>query len=388
MSRRLSVLALLAGGVASAIAACGADDATSSPSPVDAGAESTVTGDGAPSSSGLPSYIVPGTESMAAIAVHRKTGDIFVDSAESGKIYRGVAGADRETTLELFADLTSAGLSRGGHLAVSPDGKTLYVLSGFGDTPRVSVVDVATRKLTRSVMMPGAGTSPIDIVQDVAVSPDGKTLYATSSFENVIRTVDLGTFATSTFPLSSAFPFISDPGQGFINATGLAISNDGKYLLVVHIIDKHVYRVSLDPASLGDAQRIDTGPYNVSGNGLSVGDDGEALEVAGDELRIFRFGMNADYTKGELLAKYQGDFLEQGLTYAVAHRDRILVLNGNGISLANGGGFPGGGLPDAGFGDGGVEGGGFPLPEGGGFPQPSADAGSKKLPIKVLQLPK
>lgn len=389
MSRRLpTLLAVLAGGVASALAACNDDDATSTGPTTDAGTESSVTVDGPPAASALPSYIVPGTEAMAAITIHRATGALYVDSAESGKIYRGAAGADQETTLELLADLTSAGLSRGGHLAISADGATLYVLSGFGDTPRVNIVDIATKTLTKSLAIPGTGASPINAIQDVAVSPDGKTLYATSSFENVIHTVDLSSFATSTFPISSAFPFIADPGQGFINATGLSISNDGKYLLVVHIIDKHIYRVSLDPSSLGDARRIDTGPYNVSGNGLWLGADEEALEVAGDELRIFRFKMNADYTNGDFQAKYQGDAIEQGVSYAVAHRDRILVLNGSGVSLAAGG-LPGGAFPEAGPGDGGAEGGGgFPFPEGGGFPQPGTDAGAKKLPIKVLQLPK
>ena len=146
---------------------------------------------------------------------------------------------------------------------------------------------------------------------------------------------------------------------------------DGKSVIVVHLIDKHLYRISLAASTLGKAQKIDSDPYNVSGNGLWLGADGELLEVAGDELRIFRFTLSADGTTARLAAKYQSDRFEQGLAYAVAHRDRVLVLNGSGISPSAGGPPAGGGFPDAG--DGG------PPPFGG-------DAGAKKLPIRILQI--
>lgn len=366
--------------------ACSDESGSAATPPNDGGSDGETSSGSAPPRATLPSYVVPGSESMAAIAINQATGELFVDSAESGKIYRGMAGAEKETSLELFADLTASGVARGGHMTLSPDGKTLFMLSGFGDQPRVAIIDVATKAVTKTVAMPSAGGGPLTALQDVAVSPDAKMLYATSSFENVIHTVDLTTFQASTFPISSEFPHVADTSQGFINATGLAIANDGKYLLVVHIIDKHIYRVSLEAATLGKAQRIDTNPYNVSGNGLWLGADNEAIEVAGDELRVFRFKMNADYTKGDYLAKYQGDFFEQGLTYAVAHRDRILALNGSGIGLANAGGssgFPEGGFPEGGFPDAGL-----PPGDGGGFPLPGGDAGTKKLPIRVLQLPK
>lgn len=370
--------------------ACSDDSGSSSTPASDAGtASETATGaDSSPPTTALPSYIVPGTESMAAITINKTTGEFFVDSSESGKIYRGMAGAEKESTLELVADLTGAGVTRGGHITLSPDGKTLFVLSALFDPPHVTIVDLTTKTVTKTVDMPAAGAAPVTALQDVAISPDGKKIYATNSFENVIHTVDLTTYEASTFPISSEFPHIADTSQGFINATGLSLSNDGKHLLVVHIIDKHLYRVSLDPATLGKAEKIDTAPYNVSGNGLWLGSDNEAIEVAGDELRVFRFKLNADYTKGDYLAKYQSDAFEQGLAYAVAHEDRVLVLNGSGLALGGGGGFPGGAAPDGGPDGGDAGGGGFPGPEGGGLPPQAGDAGAKRLPFKVLQLPK
>lgn len=367
------------------IAACSSDDDTSrSTSGPDASTPETASGDdGAAQPSALPSYVVPGSEAMAAITLNEATGEFFVDSAESGKIYRGTAGTDAEITLELFADLTAAGVAHGGHIALSPDGKTIFMLSALGEQPRVSVVDVASRTLVKTVAMASSGGPFPASVQDVVISPDGATLYATSSFDNVIHTVNLATDQASTFPISSEFPHIADASQGFLNATGLAVSRDGKYLLVVHIIDKHLYRISLDPGSLGKAQKVATDPYNVSGNGLWLGAGDEVIEVAGDELRILRFKLDAELTKGDFVARYQSDAFEQGLTYAVSHGDRVLVLNGSGLALGGGPGL-GGGIPDGGGpppGDAGEAGdaGGFPPPGGG-------DAGAKKLPIKVLQL--
>ncbi len=379
--RQLSLVDL--GGWAFALvvaaAACSEDTKTAA-DPTDAGVLTDAsTLDAVAPTTALPAYIVPGSEAMAAIAIDKTTGIFFVDSSESGKIYRGTAGADQETTLALFADLSSAGIARGGHIALSPDGKTMVMASGLGEQPHVYVIDLETKTLRSTIATPGSG-SGLAALQDVAFAVDGKTAYATNSFENVIHAVDMASGKATTFPISSEFPFISNANQGFINATGLAASSDGKFLLVVHIIDKHVYRVSLEASTLGKAQQVDTTPYNVSGNGLWLSAEGDAVEVAGDELRIFRFKMNSDYSKGAYQAKYQGDVLEQGLTYAVGHRDRLLVLNGSGVGLGGGpGGFPDGGA----LGEGGLP----PFGDGGGFPPPFGDGGAKKLPIKVLQLP-
>ena len=379
---RSFALALVLAAISTAAACGGDDDDVASPVVgVDGGndAEASTPNDSAPPLADLPAYLVPGTEAMAAITVNRSTGELFVDSSESGKIYRGMAGADQETSLELFADLTSAGITRGGHLALTPDGKSLVIASGLGDAPHLDIIDVAAKSLRKRVDIPSSGAGLPTTLQDVAVSPDGQRAYATDSFANVIHVVDLASYDATSFPISSEFPFISTVSQGFINATGLAMGNDGSSLIVVHLIDKHLYRISLAAGTLGKAQKIESDPYNVSGNGLWLGPDDELLEVGGDELRIFRFTLSADAATAKFEAKYQSDRFEQGLTHAVAHADRILVLNGSGISLS-GGAPPGGGFPDAG--DGGLP----PVGDGGGFPPNGGDAGTKKLPIRILQL--
>jgi hypothetical protein len=338
---------------------------------------------GGATATAFPAYVGPGDEAMAAITIDRATGSFFVDSAESGKIYRGEAGADVATTLTPFADFTSAGLTRGGHLSIAGDGQTLVIATGFGDAPRLFVVDVASAQLVRTIDLPANANGFPGGLQDVAVTADGSRAYATNSLENIVFDVDLGAGTVDSFPISAAFPFISDPAQGFLNATGIALANDASHLLVVHLIDKHIYRISLAEDSLGEATKLDTDPYNVSGNGLWLGLDDELLEVAGDELRVFRFRVDGAGTKATFEERYQGDEFEQGLSYAVAHGDRVLVLNGSGLGLGAGGpgagGFPGG---TGGFPAGGSAG-AFP---GGGTGFPGTPTGTKKLPIQVLQL--
>jgi YVTN family beta-propeller protein len=68
-------------------------------------------------------------------------------------------------------------------LALAPDGKTLYVSNGRGES--VAVVDVATRALTRTIE--GVGTRPWGI----AVSADGKRLYTANGPSGDVSIVDL-----------------------------------------------------------------------------------------------------------------------------------------------------------------------------------------------------
>jgi hypothetical protein len=370
MTRRFSFAMFL--GLSAA--ACSSESSSQATPTQDASVDASA--DVATSDAELASYVIPGTEGMAGIALDRTRGVFYVDSAESGRIYRGTVGADRETPLELFADL-SATIPRGAHLAVTPKGDRLLILEGgfIGAGTKLHVVDVASRTVTRTVDL-SAGAGGLVILQDIAC--DDARAYVTNTLENQVHVVDLSTWEATRFPIGEAFPLVSDPSRGFLNATGVALAKDGRALLIVHLIDKHLYRVSLDPATLGQATRVDSAPWNVSGNGLFLGDDGQLLEVASDELRVYRFRIDDAFTRAVFEAKYTSDRFEQGLTYAVAHGGRVLVLNGSGQGIPapppGDAGLPEGGPPD-----------GFTGPPPAG--ETGGDAGQKKLPIRVLQLP-
>lgn len=67
--------------------------------------------------------------------------------------------------------------------ALSPDGKTLYVSNGRGES--VAIIDVATRQVTS--LIDGVGARPWGI----ATSADGKKLYTANGPSNDVSVVDL-----------------------------------------------------------------------------------------------------------------------------------------------------------------------------------------------------
>ncbi|HKJ76240.1 MAG TPA: hypothetical protein VKA64_03465, partial [Gammaproteobacteria bacterium] len=68
------------------------------------------------------------------------------------------------------------------HLALSPDGKTLFAADVGAGT--VSVIDLARGAVTRTFQV---GEQP----HGLALSPDGQTLYATSKKGNRLVAIDL-----------------------------------------------------------------------------------------------------------------------------------------------------------------------------------------------------
>ena len=70
-------------------------------------------------------------------------------------------------------------------LALSPDGKQLYVSNGRGES--VAVIDVATRKVTR--LIDGVGARPWGI----GVSRDGKWLYTANGPSGDVSVIDAAT---------------------------------------------------------------------------------------------------------------------------------------------------------------------------------------------------
>jgi YVTN family beta-propeller protein len=79
------------------------------------------------------------------------------------------------------------------NLALSPDGKELYVACEASDS--VIVVDVAARRMVAEIEV---GRQP----NDVAFSPDGSTAYVSTRLDDSVSAIDVGTReVTATFPV-------------------------------------------------------------------------------------------------------------------------------------------------------------------------------------------
>ena len=99
-------------------------------------------------------------------------------------------------------------------VAIAPNGATAYVLSPTS----VSVINTATNTITNTISL-GAGVTPVQI----AISPDGTSLYVTENSNNAIAVINTATNAISTtigvpagsFPL---YPAICSNGNALLAA--------------------------------------------------------------------------------------------------------------------------------------------------------------------------
>jgi YVTN family beta-propeller protein len=97
--------------------------------------------------------------------------------------------ATPQGTIPLHLDTPKPGGARPMGLALSPDGKWLYVTCGRGGS--IAVVDVAARAQVRS--MNGVGDRPWGI----AVSADGTQLYTANGPSHDLSIVDVATGAVT-----------------------------------------------------------------------------------------------------------------------------------------------------------------------------------------------
>ncbi|HEU4461415.1 MAG TPA: beta-propeller fold lactonase family protein [Solirubrobacterales bacterium] len=143
-------------------------------------------------------------------------------------------------------------------IAISPDGKTLYVSSGDG---AITVVNTQTNQVVTTI----SGLTPLETI---AISPDGKSAYVSSSPNDQVFVIDLQTNQT-----------VGAPIQVGNNPIGVAYSPDGKAVYVVNYGDDNV-------------SVIDTATRQVVGTPIPVGDgpvnavlspDGKTLYVDNEE---------------------------------------------------------------------------------------------------------
>lgn len=108
-------------------------------------------------------------------------------------------------------------------LALSPDDSTLYIACRSGKM--VKVMDVVTRTVTDSVLVPGLGVSEAGPCQ-MRLTSDGEKLYVTTQYDNSIAVI-----ATEPLQLTSTIP------TGIPQPFGLYLSDDQTRLYVAAVND-------------------------------------------------------------------------------------------------------------------------------------------------------
>jgi YVTN family beta-propeller protein len=152
-------------------------------------------------------------------------------------------------------------------LAITPDGSTLYVPNG-ANASTISVIDTSTNTVTETLGPFDSGVSG-EIFKNpyaIEVSPDGSTFYV--AFYKVSAGVGGGmpglvSFSTSTNAIIAQKAFGTGPADSVGHPTDLAISSDGQYLFAVNLDNSPTtawvrkYDVTTSPATAFDAPVVE-----------------------------------------------------------------------------------------------------------------------------------
>jgi YVTN family beta-propeller protein len=190
-----------------------------------------------------------------------KAGDKTADSSGTPAVIdeRGVAASGTVMKIDLdkanVIKETTVGLHPAG-IALSADGKTLYVANANSDT--VSIVQAKTLEVEQTVLVRPDPALPFGSATNaLSLSPDGKTLYACNGGNNAIAVISLEGKAT----VKGFIPTGWYPG---------AVVSDGKHLFVANIKGEgsrtrkvgklgwntHLHRGTVSKIAIPNAERL------------------------------------------------------------------------------------------------------------------------------------
>ncbi len=133
---------------------------------------------------------------------------------------------------------TSPGLTGAQDLALSPDGKHLYVTARSEDAITTYSRNATTGLLTfvQTLFDNSGGVNGLDAAEGVFVSPDGKHVYVAAEEDNAVSVFSRN---ASTGALTFVEAKVDGLGgaDGLNNANDLVVSPDGKHLYVTCSID-------------------------------------------------------------------------------------------------------------------------------------------------------
>ncbi|HUS16805.1 MAG TPA: SMP-30/gluconolactonase/LRE family protein [Chloroflexia bacterium] len=266
----------------------------------------------APAAQSFDAYTLPGTNVFPeGIGYDTRTGDFYTGSTTSGTIYRGnIARPDAE----VFVVGTSDGITTTRGMKVDAEG---HLFVATGPQAMMLVYDTATKALLAKLP---SGVQPSNI-NDVALAPNGDAYFTDSSSLMVYRVSHAagGQFAVERLDLSGSRIQLR-PGFNF---NGLAVSADGRYLVLPQTNTGKLYSLDLQTSQVS---QVDLGTDEVTGaDGILL--NGQILQVSRNAAGLIVYiELSSDFRSGKVVQVFSRPEFQFPTTIARAG-NRLLVVN-------------------------------------------------------------
>jgi hypothetical protein len=263
-------------------------------------------------------YTIPGNAVFPeGIAVDRRTGFFYVGSTTDGTIFRGHL---RGSAMEVF--LPGGGDGRTTAIGMKVDRHGRLFVAG-GGTGQVWVYDTRSRALIRRF---DTGRRTGTFLNDVAIARNGDAFVTDSLFPELLRIPASAVRRDSTPGTPESFvTFTGTPAEyvaGF-NLNGIALSADGKHLVVIASNTGKLFRIGLRDRRVAEIP--------VAGGPLPMGDGilirGRLLLVSRNAAElVVSVALDGDLSDGRVFASYTDPLFMFPTTIALA-RGRVLAVN-------------------------------------------------------------
>jgi len=263
--------------------------------------------------SGAMRYVLPGDQVFPeGVAFQPSTGDFFVSSTTDGTIFRGNL---KQGAAQVFLAGGADGRTNATGLKVDDRGR-LFVSGGA--TGFMFVYNVADGTLLANFIT----TQRPTFINDVTVAPNGDAFFTDSQSPLLYRVY---TNSSGALAIESWLNFTNTAlqyQQGF-NLNGIAVTNDGKYLITVQSNTGKLFRIA---TASKEVEEINLGGQSVT-NGDGILLDGRTLYVVRNrDGQIVKLQLAEDYGSGSLVSTTSNPLFAYPTTIAKAN-DRLLVVN-------------------------------------------------------------
>ncbi len=270
---------------------------------------------------GRDGYAIPGEGTFPeGIVVDEADGAFYLSGAGSGAIYRvDLATGDATALLE------PGGRGRFAIVGLTLDGERRLWAAGGNSGEILRFDDLHAAPAAGPSLVISTPPAADTFLNDLLVAPNGD-VYVTDSIRPTLFRVPAGS--------AEAEPFVEFTGT-FEDANGIAITEDGRHLLVVTTGSGRLYRID---TSTREVREVAMTGSLVGGDGLVL--DGRTLYVVlNGPDRVAVVTLSDDLTEGTVERTLAENRLSSAATAALVG-DRLLVVNAQFAAMESGPALP------------------------------------------------